>query len=113
MLHPDDQSTKTRSSTSCQECTPRLLSRRTVLRSALCVGLGLQFASPAIGDGEEQKKIRPQVGDAFVFSAENRQGQIITPQDLPLGGPPVVAYPTGCWNTNGAQRLTPQPNPLK
>jgi Rieske Fe-S protein len=37
--------------------------------------------------------MRPQVGDLFVFSLGDRQGQVITPQDIPVGGPPVIAYP--------------------
>lgn len=33
------------------------------------------------------------MGDVCVFSLGDRQGQILTPQDLPVGGPPVIAYP--------------------
>jgi Rieske Fe-S protein len=64
-----------------------------VLKSALCVSLGLQFANQALSETEDLKKLRPQAGDMLVFSAEDRQGQILTPQDVPLGGPPVIAYP--------------------
>jgi rieske iron-sulfur protein len=69
------------------------LSRRTVLKSLLGVGLGLRFAGAAAGAAEEAKRARPQVGDFLVFSRGERQGQPITPQDLPLAGPPVIAYP--------------------
>jgi Rieske Fe-S protein len=78
----------------CEECpASRHLSRRVVLKSALSIGLGLQLVTLATADTEDPKKSRPQVGDFFVFSLGERQGQIITPQDVPLGGPPVVAYP--------------------
>lgn len=69
------------------------LSRRTVLKSMLSVGLGLQFVGSAVGATEELRKTRPQAGDSLVFSLGDRQGQLITLQDLPLGGPPVIAYP--------------------
>jgi Rieske Fe-S protein len=68
------------------------LSRRVVLKSALSLGLGLQFVSLAHG-ADDPKKTRPQVGDVLAFAQGDRQGQLITPQDVPLGGPPIVAYP--------------------
>ncbi len=78
----------------CEECLhSRQLSRRVILKSALSIGFGLQFISLAAGDAEEPKKSRPQVGDVFTFSAEDRRGQILTPQDVPPGGPPVIVYP--------------------
>lgn len=70
------------------------LSRRTVLKSALAAGLGLQLIHRAANAAEEPTKVRPQVDDRFVFRSGERQGQMITQQDLPLGGPPVIAYPT-------------------
>ena len=36
---------------------------------------------------------RPQEGDRFVFPFGEKEGQIITPADLPLGGPQQQAYP--------------------
>lgn len=70
-----------------------VLSRRAVLKSALAAGLGLQFACRAADAAEEPTKVRPQVDDRFVFRSGERQGQMITQHDLPLGGPPVIAYP--------------------
>ena len=64
-----------------------------MLKSALGVGLSLQFVGLAAGDTEDVKRTRPQMGDLFVFPRGDRQGQLIIPQDLPLGGPPVIAYP--------------------
>lgn len=69
------------------------LSRRSLLKSALGIGLSLQFTELAAGTSEDLRRARPQVGDWLVFSLGERQGQFITPQDLPLEGPPVIAYP--------------------
>ena len=69
------------------------LSRRTLLKSALSAPLGLQFAAQLVHAADNPKKARPQPGDVLVFSLGDRQGQLITPQDLPVGGPPVIAYP--------------------
>jgi Rieske Fe-S protein len=43
---------------------------------------------------EDPQKVRPQAGDIFIFPLGDHQGQVITPQDLPIGGPPVLVYPT-------------------
>ncbi len=94
MSRPDDRLEKAGSAKLSRECAvPRALSRRTVLKSALGVGVSLQFAGRAVSAAEGPRKVRPQVGDLFVFSLGDRQGQIITLQDLPSGGPPVIAYP--------------------
>ena len=94
MPPPDDQPEHPGSSTLNKACvTPCLLSRRSVLKSALGVGLGLQFVALAAGDSEDVKRTRPQMWDLLVFSRGERQEQLIIPQDLPLGGPPVIAYP--------------------
>ncbi|HEV8715760.1 MAG TPA: Rieske (2Fe-2S) protein [Candidatus Binatia bacterium] len=83
------------------------LSRRTILKSMLGVGLGLQFAGAAVGAAEELRRARPQVGDLLVFSFGERQGQLITPQDLPLDGPAVIAYPvdSGTQTVRDGSRL--------
>ena len=38
-------------------------------------------------------KARPQEGDRFVVATGEHKGDLITPADLPLGGPPVLALP--------------------
>jgi len=61
-----------------------------VLKAAL--GLGLCFLDvPA--RAEDPSMARPQEGDQFVFPFGDREGQLITPEDLPLGGPQQLAYP--------------------
>lgn len=69
MPGPDPQPEKPRSSTSCAECgAPHLLSRRTVLKSALGVGLGLPLVGLAARATEDLRRARPQMGDVCVCS---------------------------------------------
>lgn len=67
--------------------------RRTLLKAALGLGLGLSFLEVVSARAEDPRMLRPQVGDQFVFPFGDREGQIITPEDLPLGGPQQLAYP--------------------
>jgi len=69
------------------------LSRRTLLKSILSAPIGLQLAAHPAWAADDPQKTRPQPGDALTFSLGDRQGQVITPQDLPVGGPPIIAYP--------------------
>jgi rieske iron-sulfur protein len=93
MSCPNNQYEQSVSVGLCEHCpASHLLSRRTLLKSALGIGLGLPFLGFAAYAADDPKKMRPQVGDLFVFSFGDRQGQIVTPQDVPAGGPPVIAY---------------------
>ena len=65
--------------------------RRTLLKAALGLGLIVQRVSVAAAD--DPKIARPQSGDRLVFAFGDRAGQIIKPEDLPLGGPQQLAYP--------------------
>jgi rieske iron-sulfur protein len=79
----------------CGQCLrSRKLSRRGVLKSVLSISLGFQLMGRIAHTAEDPKRLRPQVGDIFIFPLGDHQGQVITPQDLPVGGPPVLAYPT-------------------
>jgi Rieske Fe-S protein len=94
MSQRDGQSASVPLPQSCQGCTaPRRFNRRTLLKSVLGAGVSLHLTSLATTAAEDTKKMRPQVGDLLVFSRGDRQGQLITPQDIPVGGPPVIAYP--------------------
>ena len=92
MSHPEDQTE--RAAPDRKTGTSRGVNRRTVLKSALGIGVGLQFVDLAASDAEDPKRLRPQPGDIFIFPLGDHQGQIITPQNLPIGGPPVLVYPT-------------------
>jgi rieske iron-sulfur protein len=71
-----------------------------MLRGALAVGMGLPLiklcpgrASEAGAQVRDPKSQRPQSGDRFAFHGGPRAGQLVTAADLPVGGPPVTAYP--------------------
>jgi Rieske Fe-S protein len=67
--------------------------RRTLLQGAIGLGLTLPLAPAHAAQEQDPKKVRPQAGDQFVFFSGERKGQIIKPEDLPLGGPQILAYP--------------------
>ena len=72
--------------------------RRSLLLAALATSVGLAadgITSRAVAADEEQpgSDERPQKGDRLVQSEGDREGQIIKPDDLKLGGPPLQAWP--------------------
>jgi rieske iron-sulfur protein len=78
--------------TTCVCYTP-LHERRRVLQVAFGTGLGLLLRHGAMAQDADPHNARPQGGDRFVFTGGERKGTIITPEDLPVGSPPVTAYP--------------------
>ncbi len=78
-----------------QTCT-----RRAVLKAAIGVVVCLELgdavtpgdavAAAEVGDA---RSLRPQEGDHLVFAEGDRPRELITPKDLPLGGPRVMAFP--------------------
>jgi Rieske Fe-S protein len=79
--------------------------RRAMLRGALAVGLGLPLVEwcprrvpEAAAQTADPRSQRPQSGDRFAFRDGARAGKIITAGDLPVGGPPVTAYPMDASN---------------
>jgi rieske iron-sulfur protein len=72
--------------------------RRSLLLAALATSVGLAadgITSRAFAADEEPpgSDERPQKGDRLVQSEGDREGQIIKPDDLKLGGPPLHAWP--------------------
>jgi len=67
--------------------------RRTVLRGAIALGATLPLLEAWAAPEDDPKKARPQEGDRFVFFSGDRKGEIIAAEDLPLGGPQIIAYP--------------------
>src|SRR3989454_10830052 len=67
--------------------------RRAVLKAALGLGVCFSFFDCAFARGEDPTTAHPQEGDQFVFSSGDRDGQLVTPEYLPLGGPQQLAYP--------------------
>jgi rieske iron-sulfur protein len=68
--------------------------RRTVILAALATAAGAA-ASPSARADEDQpgSDERPQKADVLVFAEGERAGEVIKPEDLKLGGPPVRAWP--------------------
>ena len=68
--------------------------RRTVILTALATAAGAAVCTPAAADEDQPgSDERPQKADVLVFAEGEHAGDVITPQDLKLGGPPVRAWP--------------------
>src|SRR3981081_2487935 len=68
--------------------------RRTVILTALATAAGVAPRPPAAADEDQPgSDERPQKADVLVFSEGEHAGEVIKPQDLKLGGPPVQAWP--------------------
>jgi rieske iron-sulfur protein len=66
--------------------------RRSILLTALATGACLATKSAAAEDQPGSNE-RPQTGDLLVVSEGAHEGDVITPGDLKLGGPPQRAWP--------------------
>ena len=67
--------------------------RRSLLLTALAAGAYFAGKPVAAEDDQPGSDERPQKGDLLVFSEGDHTGQVIKPDDLKLGGPPVHAWP--------------------
>ena len=73
----------------CTETT-----RRSLLLTALATGACLAAPNPAAAeDNAPGSSDRPQKADLFVYAEGEHAGQVIKPDDLKVGGPPVRAWP--------------------
>jgi rieske iron-sulfur protein len=67
--------------------------RRTLILTALATGACLASRQSAADEDKPGSDERPQQADVLVFSEGEHAGEVIKPQDLKLGGPPVHAWP--------------------
>jgi rieske iron-sulfur protein len=68
--------------------------RRQLILTALATGACIASSgSAAAGEDQPGSDERPQKADVLVFSEGEHAGEVIKPQDLELGGPPVHAWP--------------------
>jgi rieske iron-sulfur protein len=68
--------------------------RRSLILTALATAASVAASRPAAADEDQPgSDERPQKADVLVFSEGEHAGEVITPQDLKLGGPPVHAWP--------------------
>jgi Rieske Fe-S protein len=73
----------------CQDPTRRALILTAVATTA-CLA---SFQSAVAEDDQPGSNERPQKADVLVFAEGERAGEVIRPQDLTAGGPPVRAWP--------------------
>jgi Rieske Fe-S protein len=59
----------------------------------LGLGLGVACGDSAAGQSDDPKQARPQTGDRLALTAGPRKGEPATAADVPLGAPPIMAYP--------------------
>ncbi len=69
--------------------------RRTVILSALATGASLAATSRAAAADDDQpgKDARPQKADLLVVSEGEHVGEVVKPENLRIGDPPVRAWP--------------------
>jgi rieske iron-sulfur protein len=70
-----------------------LLQALVAMTLAVPCGSLMAAAGLANAQGGDPKAARPQGGDQLVFASGEKVGKIISVEDLPLGGPFVIAYP--------------------
>jgi rieske iron-sulfur protein len=75
--------------------SPSDRTRRTLMLTALAAGVCIAASRSAMAGDEDQpgSDERPQKADLLVASEGDQEGQVIRPQDLKLGGPPMHAWP--------------------
>lgn len=66
--------------------------RRTVLRSALGLGLAVRGLDVLHAQSDDPRKARPQEGDRFVFAFGSRQGETVRVEDVPLASEQLICY---------------------
>jgi rieske iron-sulfur protein len=68
--------------------------RRALILAALATGACLASSQSSFAEDDSPgSSERPQKADVLVFSEGDRAGEIIKPEDLKAGGPPVRAWP--------------------
>jgi rieske iron-sulfur protein len=80
------------------ECTTAVphpdRARRALILAALAAGVRLATATPAAAEeGQPGADERPQKADLLVLAEGDHAGEVIRPEDIKLGGPPVDAWP--------------------
>jgi Rieske Fe-S protein len=91
-----DQSTKSVATTGAQPATAmgQDPTRRALILTAVATGACLASLKSAVAEEDRPgSDERPQKADLLVFSEGERAGEVIQPQDLKAGGPPVRAWP--------------------
>ena len=94
MVKPFDkgQANNTQPSTGCpcRANSPANQGRRSVLKLGLLAAL---WSPLSVFAARKPTKMRPQPGDHLVFAYGERQGEVITPDDIVLNAKPIEAFP--------------------
>ncbi len=69
------------------------MERRAAVKIAVGIVLGVALAPCAAAQKADLRALRPLPGDRFVLADGSRPGEPITPADLGIGGPRVMAFP--------------------
>jgi Rieske Fe-S protein len=89
---PATSNTRTDTERATAKCQDR--TRRALILTALATGACLASSGSATAEDDlPGSNERPQKADVLVFSEGERAGDIIKPEDLKAGGPPVRAWP--------------------
>jgi rieske iron-sulfur protein len=86
-------SVRAESGTAVSSCSDR--TRRALILTALATGACIAASKSVTAADEDRPGIdeRPQKADVLVLSEGEHAGDIVKPQDLKLGGPPLRAWP--------------------
>lgn len=71
------------------QCSGRRIGRRAALELGLCVALAPRLALAQT----EQSRERPKEGDLLIVVGSTATPEPLKPDDLPLGGKPIMAWP--------------------
>jgi rieske iron-sulfur protein len=96
MMCKSDQPTTSITSTNAELATAMCQdpTRRALILTALATGACLASSRSSIAEEDAPgSNERPQKADVLVFAEGDRAGEVIKPQDLKAGGPPVRAWP--------------------
>jgi rieske iron-sulfur protein len=70
----------------------RRINRRRLLEGAVASGIGLKITA-GVAKTDDPRKFPPQLHDDLAFPSWENEGRTISISDVPLGGPPILAYP--------------------
>src|ERR1700721_1204825 len=73
--------------------SPSDQTRRSLILTALATAASVAARPAAAEEDQPGSDERPQKADVLVFSEGEHEGEVITPQDLKLGGPLARAWP--------------------
>ena len=68
------------------------ISRRRLLEAAVAGGIGMNL-TPVLAKSDDPRKMPPRTNDDIVFPSWENDGRIVCVADVPIGGPPLLAYP--------------------